>query len=125
MAAYVTGFQGFLIFHSFGGIAFSFFKVSLEMKTDFVLNHIFKLVDYCTGFQGFLSSISCGGIPISGFRSLLMERLAIDCRNQSKLDFTIYRGPRVDYGRSKVRNLSSKTMLIDITPLERKLWISL
>ncbi|KAG8234345.1 hypothetical protein J437_LFUL014798 [Ladona fulva] len=45
-------------------------------------------------YKGFLSSITCGGIPISGFRSLLMERLAIDCRNQSKLYFTIYRGPR-------------------------------
>ncbi|KAH8019685.1 hypothetical protein HPB51_021007 [Rhipicephalus microplus] len=62
---------------------------------DLVLDRIRKLADQCTGLQGFLIFHSLGGGTGSGFTSLLMERLSVDYRKKSKLEFAIYPAPQV------------------------------
>jgi hypothetical protein len=47
--------------------------------------------------QGFLIFHSFGGGTGSGFTSLLMERLSVDYGKRSKLEFSIYPAPQVQY----------------------------
>uniref|UniRef100_A0A8C8TJD0 Tubulin alpha chain n=1 Tax=Peromyscus maniculatus bairdii TaxID=230844 RepID=A0A8C8TJD0_PERMB len=54
-----------------------------------------EIIDLCTGLQGFLVFHSFGGGTGSGFTSLLMERLSVDYRKKSKLEFSIYPAPQV------------------------------
>ncbi|XP_041361944.1 tubulin alpha-1 chain-like [Gigantopelta aegis] len=62
---------------------------------DLVLDRIRKLADQCTGLQGFLIFHSFGGGTGSGFTSLLMERLSVDYRKKSKLEFAVYPAPQI------------------------------
>lgn len=71
-------------------------KSFLERKTlqtiyayggeDLVLDRIRKLAD-CTRFQGFLVFHATGGGARTGLGSLLLERLSVDYRRNSKLSF--------------------------------------
>ena len=64
---------------------------------DLVLDRVRKLADQCTGLQGFLIFHSFGGGTGSGFTSLLMERLSVDYGKKSKLEFSIYPAPQVNF----------------------------
>jgi len=73
LADQCTGLQGFLIFHSFGGMR------KIKLKIFFYLITLLFL----TGGTG------------SGFTSLLMERLSMDYGKKSKLEFAIYPSPQI------------------------------
>jgi hypothetical protein len=57
--------------------------------------------DQCSGLQGFLVFHSFGGGTGSGFASLLLERLSVDYGKKSKLGFSIYPAPQVQYRTDK------------------------
>ena len=62
---------------------------------DPAVDRIRKLTEACTGLQGFLIFRSFGGGTGSGFYSLLMERLSVDYRRKSVLEFAIYLAPQI------------------------------
>ena len=64
---------------------------------DLCLDRIRKLADNCTGLQGFLVFNAVGGGTGSGLGSLLLERLSVDYGKKSKLGFTVYPSPQVQY----------------------------
>ena len=61
---------------------------------DVVNDRIRKAVEQCTDLQGFLVFNSFGGGTGSGLGALIMERLAVDYRKKSKLQFGIYPSAR-------------------------------
>ena len=72
------------------------YTIGKEM-VDLTCDKIRKLVENCTGLQGFILFHSFGGGSGSGFGSLLMERLSIEYGKKSKLNFSIYPSPQVNY----------------------------
>ena len=62
---------------------------------DPAVDRIRKLTEACTGLQGFLIFRSFGGGTGSGFYSLLMDRLSVDYRRKSVLEFAIYPAPQI------------------------------
>ena len=77
------------------------YTIGKEM-VDLTCDKIRKLVENCTGLQGFILFHSFGGGSGSGFGSLLMERLSIEYGKKSKLNFSIYPSPQVNYSRNKL-----------------------
>uniref|UniRef100_A0A2K6ETF8 Tubulin alpha chain n=1 Tax=Propithecus coquereli TaxID=379532 RepID=A0A2K6ETF8_PROCO len=62
---------------------------------DLVLERTRQLAERCSGLQGFLIFRSFGGGTGSGFASLLMEQLSVEYGRKTKLEFSVYPGPRV------------------------------
>ncbi|XP_060048373.1 tubulin alpha chain-like 3 isoform X1 [Erinaceus europaeus] len=62
---------------------------------DLVLERLRKLAEQCSGLQGFLLFRSFGGGTGAGFAALLMERLRVEYDGKTKLEFSIYPGPRI------------------------------
>ena len=77
------------------------YTIGKEM-VDLTCDKIRKLVENCTGLQGFILFHSFGGGSGSGFGSLLMERLSIEYGKKSKLNFSVYPSPQVNYSRNKL-----------------------
>jgi hypothetical protein len=75
------------------GCFFILGKEQIEVTVD----RIRRMSDQCSGLQGFLVFHSFGGGTGSGFASLLLERLSVDYGKKSKLGFSIYPAPQVQY----------------------------
>ncbi|EPY78791.1 hypothetical protein CB1_001007001 [Camelus ferus] len=61
---------------------------------DRVLDQIRKLANQCTDLQGFLVFHSFDGGSGYGFTSVMMENLYVKYGKKSKLEFSMYPGPR-------------------------------
>ena len=66
-------------------------------QIDTSMEKIRAMVDQCQSLQGFIIFHSFGGGTGSGFASLLMERLSLDFPKKTKLGFSIYPAPQVQY----------------------------
>ncbi|NKC16568.1 MAG: hypothetical protein GKR94_31525 [Gammaproteobacteria bacterium] len=64
---------------------------------DKVNDRVRKLVDSCDNVQGFIIFHALGGGTGSGLGALLLERLAVDYREKSKIAFAIYPSPTMSH----------------------------